>query len=92
MARDAVSIIVTPVKYALSLFEQMLEATGLTNFYLSMVGILLAVSFLLGGLMVSVVGKGQSDLASSRPQRTHKSFGQNKGGNRDANNRGVGKF
>lgn len=92
MAVDAVNIITSAVKYGFSLFEQMLEATGLTGFYLSMFGLLLIVSFLLGGFMVSVIGKGQSDLASSPPQRMHRSFGQNKGGNAGSNTRGTGKF
>lgn len=92
MAVDAVNVITSAVKYGLSLFEQMLEATGLTGFYLSMLGILLIVSFLLGGFMVSVIGKGQSDTASSSSQRTHRSSGQNKGGNSVSNNRGIGKY
>lgn len=92
MAVDAVNIITSAVKYGFSLFEQMLEATGLTGFYLSMFGLLLIVSFLLGGFMVSIIGKGQSDLASTPPQRTHRSSGQNKGGNSGSNTRGIGKY
>lgn len=72
MAIDAVHVITSAVSYALELFTTMLEATGLSDFYFAMLAILLVVTFLLGGFLVSVPGSDtakKSRNSNSRRER-----------------------
>lgn len=103
MGIDAVHIITSAASYALELFTTMLEATGLTDFYFAMLAILLIVTFLLGGFLVSIPGSG-SDLASisglkgpgrkskydTRPGRSTSNTGST--GSNSGNTKGIGKF
>lgn len=56
MGLQAVQVVTSAVNYGLELFTSMLEYTGLSSFYFSMLAILLIVSFLLGGFLVPVPG------------------------------------
>lgn len=71
MAQDAVHIVNQSIQYAFEIFTTMLEKTGLTNYYLAMLAILLIVTYLLGNFLVPV----GSDSVTS--QSTKKSGNRN---------------
>lgn len=67
MAEQAVNFVARSYNAVIDLFLTMLDVTGLSGFYISMLGLLFIVSYLLSGFLVPVssdtivVPKGRSD-------------------------------
>lgn len=72
MAVEAVSVVARALAYSFEVFTTLLDKTGLTPFYLSMVGILLVVTYLLTPFLVSA-GSDKSKKSKSDDQGNDKS-------------------
>lgn len=65
MAIEVVQLVTSALGYAFDMFVTLLDKTGLTSFYFSMLAILLIVTFLLAGFLVPAAG---SDMSVSAPR------------------------
>lgn len=94
MAIEAVQVVTLALGYVFDMFVTLLDKTGLTSFYFSMLAILLIITFLLAGFLVPAAG---SDMSVSAPRsnswfrKSKHDRNSNVGQNRnDGNGKGFG--
>lgn len=89
MNLEAVQFATRIYKYVIDLFVQLMDATGLMPFYLSMLAILLAVTYLLSPFLMSA---GSDSVRGDTSKYDHKRYGQNSKNSESKNTRRTGKF